>query len=113
LASSHPGEGIDFGAHSCTHPDLTKINPEKAEEEMRRSRDILEERLGQPIRFFCYPYGRYNLQHRDIVARVGYVAACTVRPGVNRPGMDLYQLRRTEITSKDRTWGFKKAEWGI
>ena len=36
-----------------------------------------------------------------LAREAGYRAAVTVAPGANRPGSDLWALRRTEITDRD------------
>jgi peptidoglycan/xylan/chitin deacetylase (PgdA/CDA1 family) len=42
-------QGIRFGAHTCTHPDLTTIPARQREEEIRDSRRIIEDQLQIPI----------------------------------------------------------------
>jgi hypothetical protein len=45
--------GIDFGSHSMTHPRLGAIPLASAEEEIRLSKQVLEERLGRTVNSFC------------------------------------------------------------
>lgn len=92
---------ITIGSHSVTHPFLSRLGDAEAFDEILRSRDRIESQLGQPVRYFCYPSGDCTQREVDLVRRAGYEAAVTVAPGVNRPGVDLYRLRRTEVTDRD------------
>lgn len=83
-----------IGSHTCTHPWLTRLPPERAREEIQASRRKLEDRFGVPVRDFCYPYGDFDRRIRDLVAEAGYQSAVTTRPGVNLPDTDLLALRR-------------------
>jgi peptidoglycan/xylan/chitin deacetylase (PgdA/CDA1 family) len=56
--------GIEVGAHSVTHRDLTTLSAAEAQEEMRGSQAHIEDRLGRPVRAFAYPYGRLNTRVR-------------------------------------------------
>ncbi|MFH1023619.1 MAG: polysaccharide deacetylase family protein [Planctomycetota bacterium] len=95
--------GISFGSHTVSHPILPSLPMENAREEITASRRILQERLGRPASFFCYPKGAWNPALAALVKEAGYSAAFTVRPGANFPGDDPFLLRRTEITARDGT----------
>lgn len=64
--------GIDFGSHSMTHPRLGEIPFHKAAEEITRSKQVLEERLGRDMNSFCYPYGSLNADVKRLVGEAGY-----------------------------------------
>lgn len=51
---------VAVGSHTWSHPDLTTLPAPEAEDELRRSRERLEERLGRPVRSFCYPRARWS-----------------------------------------------------
>jgi len=86
--------GHEVGAHTRTHPKLSRIAPEKAREEISGSKKSLEDRFGLPIRHFCYPYGDYSPRVREMVEEAGYETAVTVDPGVLRPGTDRFLIPR-------------------
>jgi peptidoglycan/xylan/chitin deacetylase (PgdA/CDA1 family) len=48
---------ISLGAHTITHPDLTRISADECERELRGSKEQIEQRLGRPVRWLAYPYG--------------------------------------------------------
>jgi peptidoglycan/xylan/chitin deacetylase (PgdA/CDA1 family) len=88
--------GIDVGAHTLTHPDLTKMPLSQAEEEITQSKKIIEDHVGTEIRMFAYPYGRYDSGIREIV-RKHFAGACTTRLGRNDAFSDPYGLRRVDM----------------
>jgi peptidoglycan/xylan/chitin deacetylase (PgdA/CDA1 family) len=51
-------ENVDFGGHSVTHTDLTKLSGNELEREIRQCRDQIELKLGRPPIAFAPPYGR-------------------------------------------------------
>ena len=87
--------GIDVGSHTLSHPDLTRLSPARAEDEIRRSREIIEDRLGAPAESFAYPFGRYDDACHEIVRR-HYACACSTRLGLAGHGSDPHALERVE-----------------
>jgi len=66
-----------IGAHALTHPHLTQIEPEKANEEITGSKSWIENITGKPCQMFCYPYGDVNEAVRDVVMKAGFTGART------------------------------------
>ncbi|MEC4685155.1 MAG: glycosyltransferase [Nitrospirota bacterium] len=99
-------EGISFGAHTHTHPSLSRIPIEEAREEILLSKKLMEERLDKEISTFAYPYGSdkdINGKIRDIVEDVGFKCACVLKDGINRAGDDLFLLKRACVTNQIKT----------
>lgn len=77
--------GMEFGAHTYSHPNLARLDRTAAEAELRRAKDIMEDRLGQRVSSMAYPFGRpkrhFTMETMDIVSRIGYeyAAATTSR----------------------------------
>ena len=86
--------GQQIGAHTQTHPYLTRIPITLAREEISASKKALEDRFGVPIRHFCYPYGDWSPAIRDEVIAAGYQTACTTRTGTNDAATHRYELNR-------------------
>lgn len=105
-------EGHEIGAHSISHHKLTQLDTVEAYWEVRGSKEILEERLKRPVDFFCYPSGAYNQLIQRAVKASGYLGACTVEPGANYPGANLFSLKRTEVSAFDTLWDFHKKLFG-
>jgi peptidoglycan/xylan/chitin deacetylase (PgdA/CDA1 family) len=88
------GSGVSFGAHTVNHVILTNEEPQTVEREVVRGKQVIEEKLGQTVRHFAYPTGRYNAAVREVVAGAGFEAAFTTERRLNRPGDDLLTLGR-------------------
>jgi len=95
------GATLSFEAHTLTHPDLRTLDETKARHEIAGSKAALEQRLGRPVRGFCYPAGLYGARERDLVAEAGFDAATTCEPGANTPATDPLALRRIAIDARD------------
>lgn len=68
-------QGIVMGAHTRTHPILSRVDRARARDEILGSRDDLAERLGRPVRWFAYPQGGpadYDETTLDVVAEAGF-----------------------------------------
>jgi len=87
--------GISFGAHSLTHPDLTRISPQQVETEMRASKARIEDRLGTAVECFAYPYGRYDVRSREL-ARQWFACACSDTLGLVSACSDPWALERVD-----------------
>jgi peptidoglycan/xylan/chitin deacetylase (PgdA/CDA1 family) len=88
-------EGMDFGAHTLTHPDLTRLPPSCIEREMTTSKAVLEEILGGPVAGFAYPFGRYNARSLQL-ARQHFACAVSDRLGFAHPDSDIHALPRVD-----------------
>jgi peptidoglycan/xylan/chitin deacetylase (PgdA/CDA1 family) len=49
-------EGVQFGSHTVTHPDLRCLGPEQIEYELGYSKEVIEQKLGVAINSFAYPF---------------------------------------------------------
>jgi peptidoglycan/xylan/chitin deacetylase (PgdA/CDA1 family) len=68
-------EGVAVESHSDTHPDLRAIPLDRAEDELRRSRERIEAELGEAPRFVAYPFNRTSPELARAVERAGYAGA--------------------------------------
>ena len=93
--------GHEIGAHTLSHPWLTRLSLAQAREEIGGGKKQLEDTFGVPVRHFCYPYGDWNAPVRDLVAESGFQTACTVGFGVNTAATPRLELRR--ITARYRS----------
>jgi len=89
-------EGVQFGAHSITHPDLAALDADALEYEVARSGHDIAERLGQPTRHFAPPYGSSSPVVRRCISR-HYTTSVGTRLGVAGLGADLHDLPRLEM----------------
>ncbi len=61
---------MTIGAHTVTHPILSRVDGKQARDEISDSRHELFEALGQPVNWFCYPQGGPADFNADTVAAV-------------------------------------------
>jgi peptidoglycan/xylan/chitin deacetylase (PgdA/CDA1 family) len=50
--------GMAIGSHTWSHRNLARLSSAEAETDLRRSREVLEERVGEPVRTIAYPWGK-------------------------------------------------------
>ncbi len=97
--------GIEIGAHTRTHPKLTRLSDGEARGEIVGSRDDLAQILGEPPASFSYPYGAFSPRIERIVREAGFLSAVsTIRDNQVRPSQ-LYHLPRVMVmrsTTLDR-----------
>ncbi|HVX67448.1 MAG TPA: polysaccharide deacetylase family protein [Bryobacteraceae bacterium] len=90
--------GIEFGAHSATHPILSRVEGDaELRAEIEGSKLRIEQELGRPVRHFCYPNGRPEDIGERVVACVrsaGFETAVVTTEGFNRAGADPFLLKR-------------------
>lgn len=87
--------GIEFGGHTLTHPDLTRLPAELLEAEVIGGRRVIEDALGSKVDTFAYPLGRYNERCRKLVSR-HFVCACSDRLGLLHKTSDAYAMERVD-----------------
>lgn len=68
----------EIGAHTISHPDLTKLKSFEAKKEILDSKNYLEDLLKKPVKMFCYPFGKFNQEIKDLVKEAGFLGARTV-----------------------------------
>jgi peptidoglycan/xylan/chitin deacetylase (PgdA/CDA1 family) len=89
--------GMDVGAHSRDHVDLTRCHADAAYDQIVGCRQDLEDALDTEVLHFCYPYGRYLPEHKKIVRAAGYQSATTVQRGRAGSGDSMYALPRVLV----------------
>ena len=98
--------GMEVGAHSRTHPRLTKFTDDELQTELAGSKADLEALIGAPVTQFCYPYGDADDRVANAVRNAGYSAATTVNRGRARPGDDSMKLRRILVSGSNMLYLF-------
>lgn len=85
----------EIGAHTLTHPDLRLISDDEKRNEIRGSKEWLEEVTGKEIPLFCYPKGFYDEATMEIVKGAGFRGARTTRLGVIAKPSDPFLIDTT------------------
>jgi peptidoglycan/xylan/chitin deacetylase (PgdA/CDA1 family) len=93
---------IEFGSHTCSHPELPQLPPSEIELELRDSLRVIRNNLdaGVPVSF-AYPYGYYSESIARKARSAGYSCALTTDAGSNSIDTDLFRLRRAVVRRYD------------
>ena len=89
--------GQAIGSHTRHHVDLLATADAQCEQEMHQDQTALQTITGQPVRHFCYPYGRYAPRHVDMASRTGFVTATTTQRSRCLPGASFLELPRVPV----------------
>ena len=100
--------GVEVASHSHTHPQLDRLPPSVVRDEVLRSRELLEDNLGSPIRGFAYPFGYWHRHVRSSVAAAGYFYACAVGESAAAVGADILALPRLTVPGGMGMDGFSR-----
>jgi peptidoglycan/xylan/chitin deacetylase (PgdA/CDA1 family) len=89
--------GIECAAHTHTHRPLDTLPLSVVCDEIVRSKELLEEHLGQQVSSFAYPFGYYSARVRQTVRASRYASACAVKGALSSLHDDPYALARLAI----------------
>jgi peptidoglycan/xylan/chitin deacetylase (PgdA/CDA1 family) len=97
--------GWEIGSHTCSHPHLSRLEPEMIDSELRRSRAACVER-GLVCRSVAYPFGDADERVRAAAAGAGYEAAAGLSSAafVSR---DRFDWPRVGIWHGEPDWRFE------
>ncbi len=71
---------FEIASHTHTHPDLTKLSRDKVKREMEFSKKLIEDKIGKPVKFLSYPFGRHSKLVRECARESGYTACFSSNP---------------------------------
>ncbi|HZZ39724.1 MAG TPA: polysaccharide deacetylase family protein [Acidobacteriaceae bacterium] len=100
-------QGISFGSHTVTHPQLHDLQPDRIREEILQSRQTIEDKTGSPVDTFAYPYafpqtdGPFIAMLRQILEEGGYRFGVCTRIGRAGKASDPLFLERLPVNSAD------------
>jgi peptidoglycan/xylan/chitin deacetylase (PgdA/CDA1 family) len=112
---SWAAQGIEFGAHTRTHADLTKLSGPELKDEVVGSGKDLEAVLGARVVSFAYPFGFHNQTVDDCVHDAYDLAfiADDHEEGLNHLQTDPHLLLRTLVRAEDSIAALAwRARWG-
>lgn len=90
---------IAVGAHSKTHPLLTRIDDQELKDELAGSKEDLEKMLEVPIRDLAYPNGDVDQRVREASRQAGYrLAFTTSYKNLGNLDEGLHSLTRVKIS---------------
>lgn len=113
------GEGIEFGSHTVTHPQLRFLPGKEIHRELAESKKEIEARTRFPVRSFSYPFAFPGQDRqlintlRSVLLSCGYTTGLNGMVGTVKPGDDPFFLKRIPIDSLDTDQFFRaKLEGG-
>ncbi len=93
-------DGHEIGAHTVTHPILSRESDETCRAELKNSKRVIEERLKAPCPHFAYPNGNaadFNETTVALIREAGYTSAVTTIAGTVGRMDDPWHLPRLAI----------------
>jgi peptidoglycan/xylan/chitin deacetylase (PgdA/CDA1 family) len=89
-------EGFEIGAHTLSHPPLSRLTGEALVTEVVGCQSRLEDLVGRSVRSFACPYGDWpQVPARGLLEQT-YDSVCGTRLGIVRPDADPYALPRVD-----------------
>lgn len=98
---------IIWGSHSVTHPQLTSLNKEKIEYEIKKSKEDIENNTGHLVESFSYPYAfpeqntNFIETLKTLLFKAGYLNGVSTRIGTFHSLEDIFFLKRIPLNSGD------------
>tara|TARA_A100000164_G_scaffold349587_1_gene352653 strand:+ start:1289 stop:2344 length:1056 start_codon:yes stop_codon:yes gene_type:complete len=96
----HNADNVEIGNHSHSHEYLVDESPEVIKNDILRSIEIFNKKLGSNSKFFSYPFGEYSLEFKRIIKELGFDYAFGQHSGVIDESKDLWELPRFPINEK-------------
>jgi len=99
--------GMQFGSHTVTHPQLKNLDLKNLEDEIRCSKQRIEEELGSPVTSFAYPYAfpetdvPFRQQLGELLEKNGYENGVSTIIGTADRAGDRFFLKRLPMNSCD------------
>jgi peptidoglycan/xylan/chitin deacetylase (PgdA/CDA1 family) len=106
---------VTVGSHTHTHRLLDRAEPAVIDEELDRSRALVEERLGVAARHFAYPKARPGSIAAEAAVRHRFASAALAGTHANPYGAtDVYRLARSPVQQSDGLrWFARKLQGGM
>ncbi|MDB5964477.1 MAG: polysaccharide deacetylase, partial [Polaromonas sp.] len=89
--------GQEIGTHTRSHVNLQELDDTRCQSEIGQGKTDLERMIVRPVTQFCYPYGRYDPRHIEMLRAEGFATATTTRRSRCRTGSDLLEIPRVPV----------------
>ncbi len=93
-------DNVEIGNHSHSHEYLVEKTSAEIRDDIIKSINIFEEKLGRNSKFFSYPFGEYSLELKKIIKDLKFKYAFGQHSGVIDETKDLWELPRFPINEK-------------
>ena len=99
---------ISFGGHTKSHTYLPSVDKKDVLwDEISGCKKAIEEHVGRPVDYFCYPFGGFTEEAEKLVKKAGFKGACVTNHGfaiLDRIG--LYELSRISVRNDNQNFLF-------
>ncbi len=92
--------GMSMQAHGRDHHDLRDRDNEFLVYQILGAKEAVEAHSNQPVRFFCYPSGRYDDDVLAVVESAGYLGAVTTEWGATQRLDNRYTWPRIRVNGE-------------
>lgn len=89
--------GMEIGSHSYTHPSLRGKSFDYIVWQVLGSKEAIEARTHEPVRFLSYPSGQYDQGVVDVLRSAGYWGAVTVEAGSLQSSQRPFEFKRIRV----------------
>jgi peptidoglycan/xylan/chitin deacetylase (PgdA/CDA1 family) len=89
--------GMRMEAHSRTHPDLRGRSTEYLIGQLAGAKEAIEAHTQRPVRFFCYPAGKYDEQVIQVLRSAHYWGAVTTNFGAEHHAERMFEMPRIRV----------------
>ncbi len=99
-------KGINFGSHTVTHLQLNNLSTEEIENEIKLSKNKIEDETGIMVESFSYPYAfpenkEFGITLRTLLKKCGYTNGVTTKIGTANNGDDTFFQPRLPVNTAD------------
>jgi peptidoglycan/xylan/chitin deacetylase (PgdA/CDA1 family) len=100
--------GITFGAHSWSHPNLTRLTSSELTDELTRPLEWIRRHIPASLPWLAYPYGLFDGRVAEVARAVGYDAALAITGGwVKLPVRNPFAIPRLNVPASLSNAGFR------
>jgi peptidoglycan/xylan/chitin deacetylase (PgdA/CDA1 family) len=89
--------GFGFESHTLSHILLPMAADEEIRSQLIKSKEAMEWRLGQKVKYLAYPGGAYDQRVISLAQETGYRAAFTINLGRDMIHCELFTLNRIPV----------------
>lgn len=94
------GTGLfEIGAHSVSHPALGMLPRTEQHNEIKKSKDSLENLVNLSVTGFAYPYGHYSNSTPSITKSAGFRYAVTTEEKRVSSNCSVFEIPRFQVTN--------------
>jgi peptidoglycan/xylan/chitin deacetylase (PgdA/CDA1 family) len=102
---------VDVGAHSVTHPLLSRLPATEKAKEIRQSRADCERLTGRLPAAFAFPNGDLDAESHTLVREAGFEMACTSQPDLVWDAGDALATPRIHVSDESGPALLRRLRW--